>query len=239
MNYFYTAIFQPSTGKIMYPEHFEAESERDKRAKQLESESRRMSPPDDDDGKPHDDTWLCYSGVEAVETYLIRIGTPLIDSEKSTEGVSDEKETSKRQAYHERVDNMVAKVRTISALTAPEFDDRKESRQLPAWAIAQSAMEKAAQAVIDAKQGADALQLRADNLAEAAYSRASDGPPRGVNELAESRRKAVDAQTQADHEKARLYHAEQDYLSKSEEFKALFEADQIASATRAKEAQKK
>ena len=67
MTYYYTAMFRPATGEIQFAEHFEDVKERDKRATQLEAESRRQSPPDMD-GKPTEDAWFSYKGTAPTIT---------------------------------------------------------------------------------------------------------------------------------------------------------------------------
>jgi len=203
--FFYTALFRPSTGEIQYAEHFEDEAERDKRAKQLEPEARRMSPPDVD-GKPTEDAWLCYVSDKPVE-WTQAFTQYLMDHPQDADMVQAE-----RDKIHAQAVAVADKAKTTSVLTDPEVDDRHEARGLPPLAVALSAVEKATQAVLDAKQGADALQKRADNLAEQAYGIGASSEPEERKQVL--RRKAVDAQAEADNEKARLYHAEQDLADK-------------------------
>jgi len=213
MTYYYTALFRPSTGEIQYAEHFEDESERDKRASQLEPEAARMSPPDVD-GEPTEDSWLCYSGPDPVEAELVRMGAKPTKDETVAEDDPKDVAIAKWQAFADRVaaEAAEAALKTTSILTAPEHDDRHEAREIPPLQLAMSAVEKATQAVLDAKQGTDALQLRADNLAAEAYGTGAASEPEERKQAL--RRKAVDAQAEADNEKARLYHAEQDLAEK-------------------------
>lgn len=243
--FFYTAIFRPTTGEILYPEHFEARTERDKRAKQLEAEARRLSQKHDEDGMPAPDAWLCYSGADPVEAELVRMAAKPTKSEEVTE--ADDKETAiaKWKAYAERMASDAAKaaLKTTSVLTAPELDDSelwdhsdpanpivvRPGRELPAWALAQHAVEAAELAVRDAQDGVDAAQKRADEIIARVFSTAPDRPA-AVAEHAEwekktliagapgadarvsydDRRQAVAAQTEVDHQKARLYRAEEE-----------------------------
>lgn len=210
MGFFYTAITHNETNEIRFAEHFVDEGEMIKRSKQLHIEAVNLGP------------WKMYAGNEPPEAFLIRLYAKPEGSEEPKEG--DDKETlaKKWEAFSARVDKEAAKAgsKTISVLTVPEIDDTQELRQLPAWAIAQHAMEKSAQYVIDAKQASSVLNLRADNLADAAYSRDASSIPEGQRK--EAIRKALSAQQEADYAKARLYHAEQDYAEKKAEFDRLF-----------------
>lgn len=216
MTYYYTAMFRPTTGEIQFAEHFEDVKERDKRATQLEAEARRQSPPDVD-GKPTDDAWMCYKGDKPVEWTMAFVA--YLEAHPMGPEVT-QAEWDKIMSDAEKVAD---KVKSCSVLTAPEIDDSelidpvtgdvlRAGRPIPPIQLALSAVEKATQAVNDAKTGADALQKRADNLAEEAYGTGAQSEPEERKQVL--RRKAVDAQAEADNEKARLYHAEQDLAEK-------------------------
>lgn len=202
MIYYYTAITHNDTNEILYAEHFEDEGEMLKRSRQLEAEARRLGP------------WKCYTGTEPVEAFLARLTAKATDADTVKPDDSDNVRRSKFEAFSDRVDALAAKAgaKTISVLTAPEIDDSAECRPVPPLQLALSAVEVATQRVLDAKTGADALQKRADNLAEEAYGTGAQSEPEERKQVL--RRKAVDAQAEADNEKARLYHAEQDLAEK-------------------------
>lgn len=208
--FFYTAIFRPSSGEILtsvdgvpYAEHFVDEGEMRKRARQFEAHARSLG---------EVDPWVVYTGVEPVEAYWARATAEHPDGEGE-------------DTANKRLDALAAKAaaKTVSVLTAPEIDDSQEARPLPTWAVAQAEVEKAERAVVDAKEAHVALQLRADNLAEEAYATGAASDPEDVKML--KRRRAVNAQTEADQAKARLYHAEGDYAAKANTFKMLMEAE--------------
>jgi hypothetical protein len=258
--FFYTAIFRPTTGEILCPEHFEAKSERDKRAKQLEVEARQLSSKHDEDGTPAPEAWLCYSGTDPVEAELVRMAAKPTKAEEVLE--TDDKETAiaKWKAYTERVAAEAAKAafKTTSMLTEPEVDDSQEARELPAWAVAQHAVEAAELAVRDAQDGVDAAQKRFDDISARIFSKEPDRPA-AVAEHAEwekrtllagapgaearvaydDRRQAVAAQTEVDQQKARLYRAEENLKEKQAILAPLIEQRDKESAASAKEAQKK
>jgi len=203
--FFYTAIFRPSTGEILTPfaEHFADEAEMLKRARQFEAHARSLG---------EDDPWMVYSGVEPVEAYLDRL-------------TIQPKEDESPESFQTRQNALAAKgaARTVSVLTAPEVDDSQEARPLPAWAVAQAEVEKAERFLIDAKEAHIALQKRADNLAEEAYATGSQTDPEDVKAL--KRQRAVRAQAEADQAQARLYHAEGDYAAKAQTYAVLMDAE--------------
>lgn len=178
--FYYTALFQPSTGAIEYPEHFEDKAERDKRARQLESEARvRGEGPD---------LWKCYTGDEPVEAYLARVNA----FQPGGEGEDTE---------NNRIDALAAKAasKTTSVLTAPEVDDRAEARPLPAWAVAQHELESAQLVVDDYQAIVDQYTIRANALDEEASIGGKTTP--------HLRREAEGARTEVDQAAAKLYKA--------------------------------
>jgi len=230
--FYYTAITHNETNEIQYAEHFEDETERNKRAVQLEGEARRLGP------------WKCYTGTEPVEAFIVRLTTKPTDAETVKEG--DDKDTiqAKQNDYTARVDALAAKsgAKTVSVLTAPEIDDRDEARQLPDWAVAQTSVERAQQAVFDAQQGSGAAHKRADAIIDELYGTSKDRPdPRvelsaiqaqyeseikavtenratKVNPLSPDHARAISAQTEADQADARLYLAQQELTARQADY---------------------
>lgn len=225
MSFFYTAITHNETKEIRFAEHFTDKGEMLKRSKQLHIEAVKLGP------------WKCYAGSEPVEAFLVRLAAKPEGSEIIFETDDNEASSKKLEAFSARVDKEAAKAgaKTISVLTDPEIDDTQDARPLPDWAVAQHAMEAAAQALADAKQSAETLIKRAESMDDQANSTKADRGARNPALIAA----ADGARGEADSAKARLYHAEQDYAEKKDVFDRLFAEHQAESKTSAKEVHKK
>lgn len=255
--FFYTAIFRPTTGEVLREdnflaaEHFADEAERNKRAKQFETHARSLG---------EVDPWMVYSGQVPVEVYLARSAVAPKEGEEQADWAA------RVQAAGDKV------TKTVSVLTAPEVDDSelvdhsdpanpvviRPGRELPAWALAQHAVEAAELAVRDAQDGVDSAQKRADEIITRVFSTAHDRPA-AVAAHAEwekktliagapgadarvsydDRRQAVAAQTEVDQQKARLYRAEEELKARKADIAPLVAARDAEAEQRAKEAQKK
>jgi hypothetical protein len=233
--FFYTAIFRPSTGEVLrddhltYAEHFVDEAEMRKRAKQFESHARSLG---------EDAPWMVYMGKESFERNRAREDFRAYDPDAETP-----------EQFYKEMDAEVAKItKTASILTAPEVDDSQEARPLPAWAVAQADVERAELAVKDAQDGVDEAQKRADAIIDRVFSTSPDRPaavaahaewetktlmsgaPGADLKVAyDDRRQAVAASLTVDQQKGRLYLAQEDLKAKREVYDALkAEADEQA-----------